>query len=206
MYERELCGPNEARRKSCDLSQEAKQPRTRSKISPYNRDVCFFCDGEGGYRQALHTVSTLSAGRSLAAAVKKEQLHVKLATAVDSKVTHAIYIKYHKNCWTKHVTNVLRKHSTTSNIEQASEGAAYIEFVTMAEMALKSGKIRTVAQLQAAYDTISQKNNVKAKTCSRKAIKKLIQIEIEDIEFHTPQRVNGSERVSIKGSRDGTIR
>ena len=72
MYERELCDPNEARRKSCDLSLEAKQPLTRSKISPYNRDVCFFCDGEGGYRQALHTVSTLSAGRSLAAAVKKE--------------------------------------------------------------------------------------------------------------------------------------
>ena len=100
---------------------------------------------------------------------------------------------------------MLRKHSTTSNTEQASEGAAYIEFVTI-EMALKSGKIRTVAQLQAAYDTILQENNVKAKTCSRKAIKKLIQTEIEDIEFHKPQRVNGSERVSIKGSRDGTIR
>ena len=101
---------------------------------------------------------------------------------------------------------MLRKHSTTSNIEQASEEAACIEFVTMAEMALKSDKIRTVAQLQAAYDTISQENNVKAKTCSRKAIKKLIQTEIEDIEFHKPQRVNGSERVSIKESRDGTIR
>ena len=33
-YERELCGPNEARRKSCDLSLEAKQPVTRLKTSP----------------------------------------------------------------------------------------------------------------------------------------------------------------------------
>ena len=45
-YERELCGPNESRWKSCDLSLEAKQPLTRSKTSPYNRDVCFFCDCE----------------------------------------------------------------------------------------------------------------------------------------------------------------
>ena len=90
---------------------------------------------------------------------------------------HAIDIKYHKYCWTKHVTNVFRKHSTTSNVAQASDVAAKIEFVTMAEMALKSGKIMNMSQLQAEYDTISQENNVKAKTCSRKAIKKLIQAE-----------------------------
>ena len=68
---------------------------------------------------------------------------------------------------------MLRKQSTTSNIEQAIEVAAKIEFVTMAEMALKSVKIMNMLQLQGAYDTISQENNVKAKTCSRKAIKKL---------------------------------
>ena len=75
----------------------------------------------------------------------------------------------------------------------------------MAEMALKSGKIMNMSQLQAAYDTISQENNVKAKTCSRKAIKKLIQAEIEDVEFHKPKRVNESERVTIKESRDVAI-
>ena len=133
-----------------------------------------------------------------------EKLRVTLSTAVDSRDAHAVDIKY-KNCWTKHVTNVLRKHSTTSNIEQASEVAAKTEFVTRAEMALKSGKIMNMSQLQAAHDTISKENNVKAKTCSRKAIKKLIQAEIEDVEFHKPKRVNESERVSIKESRDVAI-
>ena len=42
---------------------------------------------------------------------------------------------------------------------------------------------------------------MKAKTCSRKAIKKLIQADIEGAEFHKPKRVNESERVSIKESR-----
>ena len=100
---------------------------------------------------------------------------------------------------------MLCKQSTTSNIEQAIEVAAKIEFVTMAEMALKSVKIMNMLQLQGAYDTISQENNVKAKTCSRKAIKKLIQSEIEDVEFHKPKRVNESERVSIKELRDVAI-
>ena len=120
-------------------------------------------------------MALMSAGSSLDAAVKKEgdeKLHVKLSTAVDSRDAHAIDIKYHKNCWTKHVTNVLHKHSTTSNIEQASEIAVKIEFVTMAEMELKSVKIMNMSQLQVAYDTISQENNVKARTCSRKAIYK----------------------------------
>ena len=100
---------------------------------------------------------------------------------------------------------MLRKQSTTSNIEQAIEVAAKIEFVTMAEMALKSVKIMNMLQLQGAYDTISQENNVKAKTCSRKAIKKLIQAEIEDVEFHAPKRIDESKRVSIKLSRDVAI-
>ena len=56
----------------------------------------------------------------------------------------------------------------------------------MAEMALKSVKIMNMSQLQAAYDTISQESNLKAKTCSRKAIKKIIQSEIEDVDFHNP--------------------
>ena len=36
-------------------------------------------------------------------------------------------------------------------------------------------------------------------------IKKLIQAEIEDVEFHKPKRVNESERVRIKESRDVAI-
>ena len=75
----------------------------------------------------------------------------------------------------------------------------------MAEIALRSIKIMNMSQLQAAYDTISQENNVKAKTCGRKAIKKLIQADIEGVEFRKPKRVNESERVSIKESRDVAI-
>ena len=62
-----------------------------------------------------------------------------------------------------------------------------------------------MSQLQAEYETISQENNVKAKSCSRKAIMKLVQAEIENVEFHKPKHVNETERVSIKESRDVAI-
>ena len=74
----------------------------------------------------------------------------------------------------------------------------------MAEMALKSVKIMNMSQLQAAYDTISQENNVKAKTCSRKAIKKLIQAEIEDVEFHIKESRDVAIQLSETANEDCT--
>ena len=39
----------------------------------------------------------------------------------------------------------------------------------------------------------------------RKALKQLLLREIPEIEFHAPKRVNESERVSIKRTRDQAI-
>ena len=87
---------------------------TRSKTTPYNRDVCFFCDKAAGYREQLRTVSTKSAGKSLHDAIEitgNDKLRVKLSTAVDLKDAHAIDIKYHKKCWGNNVSTVLRRQS-----------------------------------------------------------------------------------------------
>ena len=62
-YERHLAGPVESGRKSTlrDVSDNVPQ-LTRLKTTPYDKDVCFFCDGPAGYRDSLHNVSTFSAG------------------------------------------------------------------------------------------------------------------------------------------------
>lgn len=154
-------------------------------------------------------VSTKSAGSSLDAAVKKlddPKLLVKLSTALDSQDAHAIDIKYHKNCWAKYVTGVFRKSSTTEvHGEKTSEIAAKIEFLTMTEIALNSGRVINMAQLQEAFESIRRENNVRSKQWSRKSIKELIQREKEEVEFHKPKRVNESERVSVKQCRDSAI-
>jgi len=115
--------------------------------------------------------------------------------------------EYHKNCWSKNVSNVLRKPSSSgeTNSISASEIAAKIEFLTMTDIALHNGKIATMSELQSAFESILEENNVPDASCKRKVLKQLLQKEIPDIEFHKPKRVNESERVSAKKTRDEAI-
>ena len=131
-YERVLAGPNESRRKSRNLQEaEPISQLTRSKTTPYNKAVCFFCDGEGCNREKLREVRTMNAGTSLRGAIelsRNDKLRVKFSTAINTTDAHAIDIKYHKNCWTKNVSNVLRKPlaSSSSSSVLAGEIAAKI--------------------------------------------------------------------------------
>jgi hypothetical protein len=68
-----------------------------------------------------------------------------------------------------------------------------------------AGEILTMADLQTDYQSIMEANNVEDPTCSRKTLKQLIQREITGVEFHKPKKVNESERVSIKTTRDVAI-
>ena len=173
--------------------------------------MCFFCKKAAGYRDTLRTVSTKSAGKSLHDAIGIsgiDKLRVKLSTAVDFKDAHAIDIKYHKKCWGKNVSTVLRQSSTeatSTSTSIASEIAAKIEFLSTTEIALRSGNVLIMPELQAAYDSILKENGVHNETCSRKVLKQLIQREIDEVEFHKPKRVYESERVTIKETRDTAI-
>lgn len=211
-YESQLEGPSAAKRKSDVTIEEAPQ-LTRSKTTPFNKDVCFFCDGFAGYRQSLHNVSTTSAGESLRYAIQTSsnaKLQVKLNSAINPSDAHAIDIKYHKNCWNKNVTNVLRKSQsttsgTTSSSHSATKAAAQIEFISLTLSMLKSGKIVTMSNLQNLYEAILDANNSENPTITRKTLKGLLQHEIPDIEFHKPKRINESERVTVKSTRDFAV-
>ena len=85
----------------------------------------------------------------------------------------------------------------------ASEIAAKIEFLTLADITLSDGKIVPISQLQASYKEILHANNIATETMNRKAL--LLQNEIADIEFHRSKRVNELERVSVKKGRDRAI-
>ena len=152
-------------------------------------------------------MSTLSAGSSLDNAVKQSKdpkLFVKLSTALDSSDAHAIDIKYHKSCWAKHVTGVLRKTIKDDKERSRSETAAKLEFLNLSQAALDSGEILNMAQLEQAFDSISNENN-RPKTLIRHSVKELIQKEIKGVEFHKPTRANEPERVSVKQCRDAAI-
>ena len=152
-------------------------------------------------------MSTSSAGSSLDNAVKQSKdpkLLVKLSMALDSTDAHAIDIKYHKSCWVKQVTGVLHKTIKDDEKKSRSETAAKLEFFNLTQAALDSEEILNMAQLEQAFDSISNENN-SPKTLSRRSVKELIQNEIKGVEFHKPTRANELERISVKQCRDAAI-
>lgn len=66
---------------------------TCSKTSPYNKNVCFFCDGPPSYRKNLHNINTFSTAIGMSG---NDKLSVKLDTSIAPDGSHAIDIKYPK--------------------------------------------------------------------------------------------------------------
>ena len=153
----------------------------------------------------------MNAGTSLNEAIalsRNDKLRVKFSTAITATDAHAIDLKYHKNCWTKNVSNVLRKplvSSSSLSSVLAGEIAAKIEFLTSTEIMLRNGNVLHMSELDTAFNSIAKENGVADKMCSRKVIKQLLQDEIPGIELHKPKRVNESEMVTIKETRDFAV-
>ena len=84
----------------------------------------------------------------------------------------------------------------------AAEIAAKIEFLIATEVALRNGEILKMSDLQSAYQNILEEHGVGSMTCNRKVLKELIKTEIDEVQFHRPERVNESDRVTIKDTRD----
>ena len=156
-------------------------------------------------------VSTLSAGQSLNDAIGlsgNDVLRVQLSAALNANDAHSIDIKYHKNCWLRNVNNVLRTKQSSadeSRLDFISEAAARIEFLAITETALREGQILTMSDLQSTMEDTLTENEASKATCSRKALKALLESVIPDIEFHKPKRKNEPERVSVKETRDEAI-
>ena len=102
------------------------------------------------------------------------------------------------------MTGVLRKTINDDEERSRSETAAKLEFLNLTQAALDRGEILNMAQLEQAFDSISNENN-SPKTLSRRSVKELIQKEIKGVEFHKPTRANEPERVNVKQFRDAAI-
>ena len=193
-------GPEAKRRKSAF---------TRSQTAPYDKNVCFFCGEDSRFRgDVLHLVTTSSVGIAIQKAVRTkgdEGLLTKLSTAVDANDSHAIDVKYHKNCYTANVTNVLRRPNNAGGADNA-EIAARVEFLDVTRKTLEGTEtLVTIADLENLYIKLLHENNVDNPSCSRKTLKQLLISHIPEIEFHRPKRRNEPERVTIKAVRDESI-
>ncbi len=94
-------------------------PFTRSATEPLRKAHCFFCQKDDG--QDLFTVRTENAGKVLRQAVEISQdqvLMTRLSNAISLSDAHAIDVRYHKVCWTRHVFHVLRDDACNQESSQ----------------------------------------------------------------------------------------
>ena len=95
-----------------------KVPFTRTQTQLYDKDKCFFCDEDPKRGSILHKVATDNSGEHLHQAMSSygdDKLKVRLSAVMNPSDAHAIDVKYHAICWSKHVTNVLRKCSSSED-------------------------------------------------------------------------------------------
>lgn len=195
-------------RKSFEQSSSSGMFR-RGSTDPYDNDLCFFCQGSGTKKYPLHKVATDAAGESLKEAVEKlenDSFRVRLSTAINPSDAHAIDVRYHMNCWSKHVVNVLRKTDSSESHEIAeADYAAEIEFINLIENLLSDGSILNMNSLVKTCRNIRVANGVKEPDVSKKKIKQLILERIPNVVFSKPLQANESERVSLPATKDKAI-
>lgn len=99
-------------------SYEMQESRTRGSSAPCTKSAtqsltkvrCFFCQKDDDQKN-LFRARTEDAGKALRRSVEIAQdpvLMTKLNNAISPSDAHAIDVRYHKICWTRHVLHVLR--------------------------------------------------------------------------------------------------
>ena len=156
--------------------------------------MCFFCQKTGDKLHPLLKVSTDTVGQKLRKAVelsKNGVFRVRLSTAIDPEDAHAIDVRYHSNCFAKHVRNVLRRETgECSKLQSAeSELAAEIEFIEEVKTGLQAGEIQIMNDLAVRFKTIRENNGVENPDISNKKLKQLLSKNIDDKQARKAERI-----------------
>ena len=134
------------------------------------------------------------------------QILCQTFTVINPEDTHAIAIRYHKRCRATHVTNIDHNGKNPQKTKQSmiDELGAQIEFLSLVEGTLLDGKVASIAILQEVF--IASDLPITWRTINALANKiKLLQAEIPGVRFHQPKRMNETELVTLKGTRDAEV-
>lgn len=131
--------------------------------------------------------------------LNNEELTIKLSSCQNCSDLFAQDISYHKNCWSKFVTNVLRKRIKHSNYATAI-AATNAEFLLNLENFLCAGKVSNMADIAKHYRDIACKSDVSQDNLhSRKTLKQMILDELPylDISFTNSRERKTSPRLFL---------
>uniref|UniRef100_UPI00358E794E uncharacterized protein n=1 Tax=Myxine glutinosa TaxID=7769 RepID=UPI00358E794E len=128
-------------------------PFTRSCTVPLDKDQCFFCQTDDD--QQLFTVRTENAGKQLRKAVEMSDdasLKTRLNTSISPTDAHAIDVRYHKPCWTRHVFHVVRDETTRStDKEHLLQRASLIELINLIDFQTQNQAYLSMDDIETTY-------------------------------------------------------
>ena len=186
---------------------------TRSSSTPFNRDLCFFC--QEVTKEIVHVVSTFNAGKQLKKAVEEGSNHkwkVQLSAAISADDAHAIDVKYHLPCWVQNVQRAPKSGTSSDDKEHTlqetniSKIAADIEFVSLVRSLLQAGEILNMTDLKSVYSRILDNNGVhNVPLPTTQGMKEKINSHIDDVHFMKAKRRNESDRVFSTAVRDAAV-
>ena len=118
-------------------------PFTRSSTQPLNKNLCFFCQ-EDSDRQLFH-VRTANAGQSL--------LKTRYSTCIADGDAHAMDLKYHKGCWTKHVFHVLRDDTREGpkTKQSTTQVSSFVELLNIVDCQTNEGAYLSMQDVENTY-------------------------------------------------------
>ena len=129
-------------------------PFTRSSTQPLNKNLCFFCQ-EDSDRQLFH-VRTANADQSLKKAVSASSdpsLKTRYSTCIADGDAHAMDLKYHKGCWTKHVFHVLRDDTREGpkTKQSTTQVSSFVELLNIVDCQTNEGAYLSMQDVENTY-------------------------------------------------------
>ena len=137
-------------------STSSECPFTRSSKSPLNNSLCFFCQLDVSQKQLIK-VSTNSAGEALKHAMEVSQnavFRTRLNTSISTSDAHAIDVRYHKPCWTKHVFHVLRGEAAEANKQTkhcSVQIASLVELINLVDIQTQNKAYLSIDDIETTY-------------------------------------------------------
>ena len=164
-------------------------PFTRSAAVPLDKKLCFFC--QKNIEEYLYAVRTENIGRALRDAVEISHdpvLRTRLNTSISPSDAHAIDVRYHKSCWTKHVFHVLRAKWNKGKVERGHpmQISSLIELTNLIDLQTQNKAYLSIQDIETTYINMlggTDNLDVHFPAYSRKWLKDMILLELPHLTF-----------------------
>jgi len=181
---------------SSESAESMKRSLTRSHVSPFNRELCFYCQDikhekkharSGSNPEQVHLCRTSDIGKSVKKIVDashNDQWKLNMADILAEGDFLSRDIRYHTSCHTMHWQRYVQQPQRLSNRDNQSDKdtvasiSAEIEFFAELKERLNQGDIITLTEVAALYTNMMHDHGIHNEKITRQVLLEKIQQNI----------------------------